>query len=148
MGRDGIGADPSPSSSLSRNRWGSKDGYRRKPFCGKDVLAWLYERKVINRPDEVAVVGDRLGTDVLMASAEMGSWSVWCKDGVVMADPNAPDHNGHHSQTNREKQGQGKRNRKEDYRGFMAKMETVLESYLRETRGVKPAVPDSWRNQS
>jgi len=103
---------------------------------------------VINGPEEVAVVGDRLGTDVLMASAEMGSWSVWCKDGVVMADTNAPDHNGHHSQTNLEKQGQGRRNRKEDYRGFMGKMETVLESYLRGTRGVKPAVPDRWRNQS
>lgn len=112
---------------------GNEQGYRRKPFCGKDVLAWLYERKVINGPDEVAVVGDRLGTDVLMASAEMGSWSVWCRDGIVT-----------HTHTH----GRIDSNENKDYRGFMAKMEVVMERYLRESRGVKPAVPERWRNQS
>lgn len=37
---------------------------------------------MIQSPHEVAVIGDRLGTDVLMAGM-MGSWSVWCKEGVL-----------------------------------------------------------------
>ncbi len=36
----------------------------------------------ITKPSQIAVVGDRLFTDVLMANM-MGSWSVWVKDGVV-----------------------------------------------------------------
>lgn len=36
---------------------------------------------MIQSANEIAVVGDRLGTDVLMAGM-MGSWSVWCKEGV------------------------------------------------------------------
>lgn len=97
-------------------------GGRRKPFCGPDVLAWFRERGVINQPDEVVVVGDRLGTDTLMA-AQMGSWSVWCKDGVTHSVTDQPGM---------------------DYRGFLAKVEIVLESYLRESRGVKARVPKGW----
>ncbi|EED15000.1 conserved hypothetical protein [Talaromyces stipitatus ATCC 10500] len=77
---------------------------------------------VITRPDEVVVVGDRLGTDTLMA-AQMGSWSVWCKDGVTHSVSNEPGM---------------------DYRGFLAKVEIVLERYLRETKGVKVRVPKGW----
>lgn len=103
---------------------GSTDGigWKRKPFCAPDVLAWFRQRGVITQPDEVVVVGDRLGTDTLMA-AQMGSWSVWCKDGVT------------HSVTNQ--QGM-------DYRGFLAKAEIVLGRYLRERRGVKARVPKGW----
>ena len=36
----------------------------------------------VTKPSQVAVVGDRLFTDVLLANM-MGSWSVWVKDGVV-----------------------------------------------------------------
>jgi phosphatidylglycerophosphatase GEP4 len=34
------------------------------------------------RPEEVAVVGDRLATDVVLAN-RMGSWAVWVREGVV-----------------------------------------------------------------
>ena len=34
------------------------------------------------RPDQIAIVGDRLLTDMCLAN-EMGSWGVWVKDGVV-----------------------------------------------------------------
>ncbi|EEA23073.1 hypothetical protein TMatcc_001935 [Talaromyces marneffei ATCC 18224] len=97
-------------------------GGKRKPFCGPDVLAWFRERGVINQPDEVVVVGDRLGTDTLMA-AQMGSWSVWCKDGVTHSVTDQPGM---------------------DYRGFLAKVEIVLERYLRENRGIKARVPKGW----
>jgi phosphatidylglycerophosphatase GEP4 len=96
---------------------------RRKPFCGPDVLAWFRERRVITQPDEVVVVGDRLGTDTLMA-AQMGSWSVWCKDGVTHSVTDQPGM---------------------DYRGFLAKVEIVLERYLREDRGIKARVPKGWQ---
>ncbi|KAL1980428.1 hypothetical protein VTN96DRAFT_4154 [Rasamsonia emersonii] len=100
-------------------------GARRKPFCGAEVLAWFRERGVVEHADEIAVVGDRIGTDTLLA-AEMGAWSVWCKDGVkhgIGADA-------------------GRENM--DYRGFLAKMEVVMEKYLREKRGLKARVPKGW----
>jgi phosphatidylglycerophosphatase GEP4 len=36
----------------------------------------------VTRPEQVAVVGDRLSTDVVMANL-MGGYGVWVKDGVV-----------------------------------------------------------------
>ena len=36
----------------------------------------------VTRADQVAIVGDRLFTDVLMANM-MGSWAVWVNTGVV-----------------------------------------------------------------
>ncbi|KAL3490815.1 mitochondrial PGP phosphatase [Aspergillus germanicus] len=87
----------------------------KKPFCGKEVLDWFRERGVVQRADEIAVVGDRLGTDVLMAS-EMGAWSVWCKDGVG------------------EELTKGKRN-------ALEKMEVWVERYLRESKGLKAPPP-------
>ena len=36
----------------------------------------------MTRPEHVAVVGDRLTTDVMMANM-MGSYAVWVRDGVV-----------------------------------------------------------------
>ena len=53
----------------------------KKPGCHPEVLAWLRARAGVERPDQVAVVGDRLATDVLMA-AMMGSYSVWVRDGT------------------------------------------------------------------
>ncbi|KAL2821874.1 mitochondrial PGP phosphatase [Aspergillus granulosus] len=87
----------------------------KKPFCGKEVLDWLRERGVVQHADEIAVVGDRLGTDVLMAS-EMGAWSVWCRDGVG------------------EELTKGKRN-------VLEKMEVWVERYLRESKGLKAPPP-------
>lgn len=90
----------------------------KKPFCGTEVLRWLQERGVVQRADEIAVVGDRLGTDVLMAK-EMGAWSVWCRDGVGREVT------------------QGKSN-------LLEKMEVWLERYLRESRGLKAPTPRGW----
>lgn len=39
----------------------------------------------LSRPDQLAVIGDRLFTDVMMAKM-MGAWSVWVRDGVVKND--------------------------------------------------------------
>ncbi|OCK93190.1 HAD-superfamily phosphatase [Cenococcum geophilum 1.58] len=56
----------------------------KKPGCRKEVLDYFR-----NAPDsnvtsssQIAVVGDRLFTDVMMANL-MGSYGVWVKDGVV-----------------------------------------------------------------
>ncbi|KAL4792091.1 mitochondrial PGP phosphatase [Aspergillus venezuelensis] len=94
---------------------GKVNSVEKKPFCGKEVLDWFRERGVTQRADEIAVVGDRLGTDVLMAK-EMGSWSVWLRDGVG------------------EEVTQGKRN-------VLEKMEVWIERYLRESRGLKAPRP-------
>jgi len=56
----------------------------QKPGCASEILAYFRshpETKVIS-PSQIAVVGDRLFTDVMMANM-MGSHSIWVKDGVV-----------------------------------------------------------------
>ncbi|KAL4752883.1 hypothetical protein BDW72DRAFT_170337 [Aspergillus terricola var. indicus] len=101
----------------------SKEGVNveKKPFCGNEVLEWFRERGVVQRADEIAVVGDRLGTDVLMAK-EMGAWSVWCRDGVG------------------EEVTKGKRN-------VLEKMELWAERYLRESRGLKAPAPRGYESR-
>ncbi|KAL4735213.1 mitochondrial PGP phosphatase-domain-containing protein [Aspergillus similis] len=94
----------------------------KKPFCGNEVLEWFRERGVVQRADEIAVVGDRLGTDVLMAK-EMGAWSVWCRDGVG------------------EEVTKGKRN-------VLEKMEVWVERYLRESRGLKAPAPRGYETRN
>lgn len=82
---------------------------RKKPFCGPDLLEYFKKHGVTEDAAEIVVVGDRLATDVLLAR-EMGSWSVWCRDG--WRGPEEP-------QT--------------DYRGFFSSMEGRYERLLRET---------------
>lgn len=88
----------------------------KKPYAGKQILEWFRERGVVERADEIVIVGDRLATDVAMAN-DMGAWSVWCKEGW----------------RNPEKWGQ-------DHRGFMARMEVRLEAWLR-WRGFQAPMP-------
>ncbi|KAJ5745170.1 hypothetical protein N7520_010352 [Penicillium odoratum] len=95
-------------------------GTEKKPFCGDQVVQWFREREVISSPNEIAVVGDRLGTDVIMAGL-MGSWSVWCKEGVYEVG----------------EEGKADRN-------ILEKMEVWIEKYLRERRGLKAPVPTGW----
>lgn len=90
---------------------------QKKPFCGKQILEWFRERGVVERADEIAIIGDRLATDVAMAN-EFGAWSVWCKDGW----------------RNPEKPGR-------DYRGFMGRMEVRVEAFLR-WRGFQAPSPE------
>ena len=58
-------------------------------------------------PKEIVVLGDRLATDVLLAR-EMGSWSVWTRDG--WRNPEIPGR---------------------DYRGFFGRMEGRFERVMR-----------------
>ena len=80
---------------------------RKKPFCGPDILKYFKEHGVTEDPKEIVVVGDRLATDVLLAR-EMGSWSIWTKDG--WRNPEMPGR---------------------DYRGFFSKMESRFEGFVR-----------------
>lgn len=41
-----------------------------------------YPETGVTRPDQIAVVGDRLTTDVIMANL-MGGYAVWVKEGVT-----------------------------------------------------------------
>lgn len=95
-------------------------GTEKKPFCADEVVQWFRERDVITSPNEIAVVGDRLGTDVLMAGM-MGSWSVWCKEGVYEAG----------------EAGKPERN-------VLEKMEVWIERFLREKKGLRAPTPTGW----
>ncbi len=59
----------------------------KKPGCHAEIMSHFRNAPEtgVTVPSQVAIVGDRLFTDVLMANM-MGSHSVWIKDGVV------PDH--------------------------------------------------------
>ncbi|RMZ88478.1 hypothetical protein DV736_g4299, partial [Chaetothyriales sp. CBS 134916] len=92
---------------------------RRKPFCGPDVLAYFKKHDVTDNPAEIAVVGDRLATDVLLAR-DMGSWSIWCQDG--WRDPKVPT---------------------QDYRGFLSRLESRFESIMRTRVGRMAPFPRS-----
>lgn len=103
-------------------------GARKKPFCGGEVLGWFRERGVVkggggegNGGEQVAVVGDRLGTDVVMA-AEMGAWSVWCSEGVWGGSV-------------------GRRRR-----SLLEWMEVWVERYLRENKGLRAPVPRGYES--
>ena len=56
----------------------------KKPGCGSEVLTYLKNApdSKVTEAGQIAVVGDRLFTDVMMANM-MGSWSIWVRDGVV-----------------------------------------------------------------
>jgi len=59
----------------------------KKPGCGAQVLEHFRKRPGVGvtKPSQIAVVGDRLFTDVTMAS-QMGAWSIWVRDGIVVND--------------------------------------------------------------
>lgn len=95
----------------------------KKPMSYAVVLEYLKSRGVVDRAEEVAVVGDRVGTDVLMASL-MGSWSIWTRDGVTQ-DMN----------------GRGGMN----YRGTLAGVERYLVRKLQRS-GVKATLPTPWQH--
>ncbi|CAG8046501.1 unnamed protein product [Penicillium salamii] len=98
-------------------------GTEKKPFCGEEVVAWFKERGVVQSSHEIAVVGDRLGTDVLMAGM-MGSWSVWCKEGVFdVGEEGKPERN------------------------ILEKMEVWIEKLLR-NRGLEAPSPTGWEEKA
>lgn len=56
----------------------------KKPGCRDEIFNHFRHAPElgITRPDQIAVVGDRLFTDVMMANM-MGSYGLWIKEGVV-----------------------------------------------------------------
>ena len=52
----------------------------KKPACASDILDHFKGR--IDSPSQIAVIGDRLFTDAIMANA-MGAWSIWIREGAV-----------------------------------------------------------------
>lgn len=51
------------------------------PECGQAALQHFRDRGVDVKPEQIAVVGDRLFTDIVMAKG-IGAWAVWVKEGV------------------------------------------------------------------
>ena len=83
----GTGDDPGGAEAdlLERNTGVSVLRHStKKPGCGSEVLQYFRSQPEsgVTKPSQIAIVGDRLFTDVMMANL-MGSWSVWIKDGVV-----------------------------------------------------------------
>lgn len=56
----------------------------KKPGCGAEVMEYFrsHPETGVTSPAHIAIVGDRLTTDIMMANM-MGSWGFWVRDGVV-----------------------------------------------------------------
>lgn len=56
----------------------------KKPGCGSEIMEYFKQHPEtgVSHPSQVAIVGDRLATDMMMANM-MGSWGFWVKDGVI-----------------------------------------------------------------
>ncbi|RKF65570.1 Phosphatidylglycerophosphatase GEP4, mitochondrial [Golovinomyces cichoracearum] len=57
----------------------------RKPGCHAEILEYFCHQCPgvnITRPDQIAIVGDRITTDVMLANV-MGSYAVWVQNGIV-----------------------------------------------------------------
>lgn len=56
----------------------------KKPGCGSEIMEYFqsHPEAGVTSPSQVAIVGDRLSTDIMLANM-MGSYGVWVKDGVV-----------------------------------------------------------------
>ncbi|KAF2011227.1 HAD-superfamily phosphatase [Aaosphaeria arxii CBS 175.79] len=56
----------------------------KKPGCKAEVFEWFKKNSDsgVTSPSQIAVVGDRLFTDVMMANL-MGGYGFWIKDGVI-----------------------------------------------------------------
>lgn len=56
----------------------------KKPGCGSEIMEYFkkYPETGVTSPDQIAVIGDRLTTDIMMANL-IGSYGIWVKEGVV-----------------------------------------------------------------
>jgi phosphatidylglycerophosphatase GEP4 len=56
----------------------------KKPGCGAEIMAYFknHPETGVTDPSQIAVVGDRLTTDIMLANM-MGGWGFWVRDGVV-----------------------------------------------------------------
>ena len=53
----------------------------KKPGCHQEIYDYFVENKIVERSDEIAVIGDRLFTDIMMSNL-MNSCGIWFKSGV------------------------------------------------------------------
>lgn len=83
----GTGADPGHKEAdlLERNT-GVKvlQHATKKPGCHAEIMDYFRSKpdSMVTKPEQVAIVGDRLFTDVMMANM-MGAHGLWVRDGVV-----------------------------------------------------------------
>lgn len=56
----------------------------KKPGCGPEVMEYFrrHPETGVTDASQVAVVGDRLTTDMMLANM-MGGWGFWIREGVV-----------------------------------------------------------------
>jgi phosphatidylglycerophosphatase GEP4 len=87
----------------------------KKPGCGPEIMDYFRKHPElgVTDPAHVAVVGDRLTTDMMLANI-MGSWGFWLRDGVVPMNQ----------------------------KNFFSRMERPLASFL-QGRGIDPPEPVS-----
>lgn len=57
----------------------------KKPGCHQEIMQYFRDNKIAGKPDEIAVIGDRLFTDIMMANL-MNSCGIWLKYGVVKSN--------------------------------------------------------------
>lgn len=57
----------------------------KKPGCADEIIKYFREHNIIQQENEIAVVGDRLFTDIMMANM-MNAFGIWIKDGVKPAN--------------------------------------------------------------
>ena len=56
----------------------------KKPGCGSSIMEHFHRHpdSGVTHPSQIAVVGDRLFTDIMLANI-MGAQGIWVRDGVV-----------------------------------------------------------------
>ena len=56
----------------------------KKPGCGAEIMEYFRQHPEagVTDPSQIAVVGDRLTTDMMLANL-MGGWGFWIRDGVI-----------------------------------------------------------------
>ncbi|KAI5810973.1 mitochondrial PGP phosphatase-domain-containing protein [Peziza echinospora] len=93
----------------------------KKPGCHNQILTHFLSdpTTTVTSASHIAIIGDRLFTDVLMANM-MGSWSIWIRDGV---------------------KGRVEMGEKAHYRGVFAGVERGLEGWMRGGLGWRPPMP-------
>ncbi|ODV87143.1 hypothetical protein CANARDRAFT_5699 [[Candida] arabinofermentans NRRL YB-2248] len=57
----------------------------KKPGCHDEIMQYFIDNKICSKPNEVAMVGDRLFTDIFMANI-MGCYGIWLSTGVEKSD--------------------------------------------------------------
>ncbi|KAI5461434.1 mitochondrial PGP phosphatase [Mariannaea sp. PMI_226] len=56
----------------------------KKPGCGDEIMDYFrkHPETGVTHPSQIAFVGDRLTTDMMLANM-MGGWGFWVRDGVI-----------------------------------------------------------------